>query len=596
MQWDAKTVFECENLFSIEDTCSVYVLRGKDGYLLIDCGCYGETAEIPVEAVLITHFHRDQCSSAPLLQNKGARIYIPFAERKYFEDADVLRAGYDIFDNYTSYRQGFTPMPGITPDDYAVDYGHIEWEGVLFTVIPLPGHTFGSVGYLFNLNGTKILAIGDLLSTPEKLWEYYSTQWLYMDFTGHANLLDSLKYIETLDIDLVLPGHGEPFRYTQGCLDSLRSKLERLYELFYGEPYESFKPQFRTVTQSVIDIENMGTRSYLVHDSHGHAVMIDCGYPSTHPIAGNPHRFTDNLTQSLSEDLGIEDIEWFLCSHYHDDHLAGYPCLKARYGTKLVASPELQDILEHPERYDMPCLLPQCITVDRVVDRGEAFIWRGIEFSIEQQPGQTIYNQEIRFKVDGKDFMVVGDSISGLSFSENRDFIYSFIPRNRTPVSQYTTLPKRILMHRPDFLLAGHGGAVPFDGRVQRWEGWMKEWQQIFNSILATPCPDMGMDARWVEFYPYKVKVKPDDRITFTVTVTNYLNSQALCLLSFRSLNGIEMEPKCVSLTLEAGARGSVKTEVCFPSRFTTHSMPILADVTWNGRHLGEIAEAITYW
>jgi len=35
---------------------------------------------------------------------------------------------------------------------------------------------------------------------------------------------------------------------------------------------------------------------------------------------------------------------------------------------------------------------------------------------------------------------------------------------------------------------------------------------------------------------------------------------------------------------------------VSFPAVFSTHSLPALADVTWNGRHLGEIAEAIAYW
>jgi len=33
-----------------------------------------------------------------------------------------------------------------------------------------------------------------------------------------------------------------------------------------------------------------------------------------------------------------------------------------------------------------------------------------------------------------------------------------------------------------------------------------------------------------------------------------------------------------------------------FPKRFDTHTLPIVADVTWNGQPLGEIAEAVAYW
>ena len=47
--------------------------------------------------------------------------------------------------------------------------------------------------------------------------------------------------------------------------------------------------------------------------------------------------------------------------------------LKERYGAQVVSSPELQDILEHPERYDMPCLVPRGMTVNQVMARGEAY-------------------------------------------------------------------------------------------------------------------------------------------------------------------------------------------------------------------------------
>ena len=59
------------------------------------------------------------------------------------------------------------------------------------------------------------------------------------------------------------------------------------------------------------------------------------------------------------------------------------------------------------------------------------------------------------------EFLATGDNISGLAFAEQRDYIYSFIPKNRTPVSAYRGLPRQMLDHAPDWRLTGHGGAVP---------------------------------------------------------------------------------------------------------------------------------------
>jgi hypothetical protein len=64
----------------------------------------------------------------------------------------------------------------------------------------------------------------------------------------------------------------------------------------------------------------------------------------------------------------------------------------------------------------------------------------------------------------------------------------------------------------------------------------------------------------------------------------------------FRSIEGVEVEPAQVELQVGAGEKVVQQIHARFPHSFTTHSLPILADVTWNGKPLGEIAEAIAYW
>ena len=594
-----------DHLFFIEDTCSVYAICVDDRILLIDSGTRLTSTMLKassigsgvVDRTLLTHFHRDQCSSASRFQAEGAQIVIPFAEQRFLEETDLLKASYDTYDNYTSFYPGRGLLTDLRADLYAFDYESLTWCDIHFNVVPLPGHTFGSVGYQFEIDGQRILACGDLMSAPGKVRDYFWSQWRYMDFQGHVNHLESLRTVSDLKLDIILPGHGEPFTPTTQAFAELQSPMETLYEMFHGSVLEYFRPEFRQLSPHVFEVVNSIARTYIVRDDSGHAVCIDCGYTSSVPISGNPHRFVDQLIPYLKTDLGIETVEWFFPSHYHDDHLAGYPALVARYGTKLVSSPEMLDILENPQNYDMPCLVPRGAQVDRVIDRGTPFNWRGIDFFLEQHPGQTLYHHLIWFTVDGKKFLCVGDNISGLCFRENRDYIHSFIPKNRTPVSSYVDMPRQILEHAPDFILTGHGGAAPFEkSKVEQWGDWMVRWETLFTQIIDQPHPNMGMDPHWIEFYPYKIRISPGQTVTFQVHVTNHELKSRTCQLQFRSVDGVSISPENSEITLRPNEKGICKVEVTFPKLFETHSLPIVADAIWNGRALGEVAEAIAYW
>ena len=189
--------------------------------------------------------------------------------------------------------------------------------------------------------------------------------------------------------------HGVPFEATEPAFADLSSRLIELHELYYAKPYQPFRPKFRKLSDHVFEVTNSAANTYIVRDDEGHGLFIDCGYVSNARIGANPHRFIDHLTPWLEEETGITDVEWFLPSHYHDDHLAGLPTLQIKYGTKVASSPEVKDILEHPERYEMPCLVPHGTKVDHVIERDDIFHWRGIDFRMEQFPGQTWYHHLI---------------------------------------------------------------------------------------------------------------------------------------------------------------------------------------------------------
>ncbi|MCE7983366.1 MAG: hypothetical protein DYG89_19505 [Caldilinea sp. CFX5] len=124
----------------------------------------------------------------------------------------------------------------------------------------------------------------------------------------------------------------------------------------------------------------------------------------------------------------------------------------------------------------------------------------------------------------------------------------------------------------------------------------MAQWQQHFVTILDQPHPNLGMDPHWIEFYPYKVRVTPGEVVDFQVRITNHETAQRHCMLRFRSVAGVQLEPAEVQVDAPAGQVTTVAVTARFPTSFTTHSLPVVADVTWDGRRLGEVAEAIGYW
>ena len=207
-----------------------------------------------MEQVLLTHFHRDQCAAAPAWLDQGARVVVPFTERRFAEEADLQRAAYDIYDNYTSFFPCFGPGRDLWPTTHAHDY--------------------------------EVLACGDLLADSGHLPAYYWAQWRYMDFQGHVNLMESLRRVIDLDVELILPGHGTPFAPDRDALEVLFGQLQEIWERFYGRAYTPWTPQFVAVSDYGSLARHLARRrADALLTGHGGAVRASstCGSPTTRP-------------------------------------------------------------------------------------------------------------------------------------------------------------------------------------------------------------------------------------------------------------------------------------------------------------------------
>lgn len=192
-----------------------YVIRGKDGDMLIDTGReeyrnYIETwlLNYNIKLIILTHGHADH------VQNAG-----------YFSDlynAPVMMNPYDISlakDN--SCRSGYITNPlghilkkeneklfHMKMNPFEVKIPANEGEslseyGIDGTVINLEGHTKGSVGILCKSSVGYDLYAGDaVMNTPFQMFP--------MTAESPKRAREAIEKIVTLSPDRIMPGHGMP--------------------------------------------------------------------------------------------------------------------------------------------------------------------------------------------------------------------------------------------------------------------------------------------------------------------------------------------------------------------------------------------------
>jgi len=141
-----------------------------------------------LEYIILTHCHYDHTfGTAQLAERTGASIAI------HEEDAKLLGEDWATASDMFGAR-----APSIEPDMLLKGGESLDLGDVSLRIIHTPGHTPGSIclygsGLLFS--GDTIFAAGGIGRT---------------DLGGDAHaLVDSIKLLTTLDVDILYPGHGE---------------------------------------------------------------------------------------------------------------------------------------------------------------------------------------------------------------------------------------------------------------------------------------------------------------------------------------------------------------------------------------------------
>lgn len=176
-----------------------------------------------VEAVVLTHSDSDHTGVAGALQDAGARVLVHAADEPTLSAPrpkqgeakpvhalpEMWRPGFWRFMGGMALGGGARPTKIEGAETFS-DGDVLDVPGAP-RVIHTPGHTPGHSAILFEAHGA--LFVGDELCTRHPLTGAEGPQ-VMPSFTNVSNgqCIESLAAIEPLQAEVVLPGHGDPWR------------------------------------------------------------------------------------------------------------------------------------------------------------------------------------------------------------------------------------------------------------------------------------------------------------------------------------------------------------------------------------------------
>jgi len=223
---------------SAEADGNVYFVELPEARVLVDCGTVaglplirGNLSRLGVELrdvtdVLLTHSHWDHTEAASPMQADAPsmRTHLNTVGHAFLERGDHRLVGHYIAPPPYAYQT-------FRVDHSVFDDETFELGTTMVTAHHLPGHTPDSTLYTLEHEGTVIGFCGDIAFEPRPdegpILGQLCTLWL----SNLDRYTTSLERMLGIDIDVLLPGHGNPVRGRSDVRSAIEQTLVLAGEL-----------------------------------------------------------------------------------------------------------------------------------------------------------------------------------------------------------------------------------------------------------------------------------------------------------------------------------------------------------------------------
>jgi glyoxylase-like metal-dependent hydrolase (beta-lactamase superfamily II) len=570
-----------------------------------------------VEAVYFTQFRRPNTAGEYALAGKGAALYAPAGERDSFEKADQYWADDKNHWYLYRFRPGIqVPVRSVALAGVMRGGDRFEWNGHAVSVLNTPGMTDGAVSYQVEAGGKSWLFCGDVMSGPGQVWELYSLQkavgtWNeYVGFLGGSALLrDSLGRIREAAPFEIIPSHGAPFPFSNDAVDLLLRRLEELWLNYVSVAGLNFfnanLPECLATEQAQMPpspimplpdwVRRTGGPCFVVASQTGHALLIDFG---DNPIPG----VLDARKEAREPQDMFVDACWV--THYHEDHTR-LLYLLAPLGIPIFCDASTAYIVEHPERYLLPCLTEHPASVARIMNEGETWKWNEFTLTAFHFPGQTLYHGGLLLEGNGKKVFFAGDSVSPKGLHDQT-------PANRVFLGPGLGLRRCIDVLRrvqPDCILTQH---LPISfsftaDQLDHMESTLVKRQELIEAMTPWENANFALDEHWVRSAPYEQEVAPGQTFVLEVEFTNHGNQEATATAEavlppgWRTLGlstlktVVPAKTSGMRLPSDTNPDGHLVICVTCPPDALPGLQIIPVRIWWDGRYLGQRVTAMVH-
>jgi len=594
----------------LEGAVRTGVLVSGEKALLIDC-CDTVTpdrlAELGVETVemiLCTQFRRIHMAGAYPFVEQGAQLVVPEKERELFEHPeDYWNSPGNRWHIYHHRPGPLVPVKPIKTDRPVNEGDVIEWGPFTIRVLETTGPTDGSVSYVVETGGKKIGFSGDIILNGGRVPNLYSLQKRKGDFNDYHGFMGARKELKAgLDRllseqpDLFVPSSGPLIEDPPATVASLRHRLDAVWRNyaslsclhlympgFLAEPGQEPSNVLDAETNAPPDfIRHADYTSFAVLSETGAMLLTDCGNQAV----------LDRVKQWIEEGA-VTSVELCFITHYHDDHVNALTELREAFDCQVVACEEQAEILEHPERFFLPCIAPVSTTVDRKTTDGESWQWHEFKLTAYHLPGQALYHGGLLVEGRGGRYFFAGDSGGPKGIDDH-------CCQNRVFLGESRGFRRCVEIWRDadaDLIFNSHQFAGFRYGQEELdiIDRTLREREELCRELIDWPDPNFGLDEHWVRTYPYEQDVKPGDSFTIEVRFTNHDTEDIDAVIEpvlpdGWTWNETQSQPR---ITVPARDDGVASVSVDMPSDVEEGKSVIPFRVTWGDRYLGQFRCAV---